>query len=214
MHRFARHLLLFAAGALACLAFWFGLPSSDPVWRLSMGTAYASLALLAATLAIGPWNLLRRLPNPVSGYLRRDVGIWAAIYAIAHVVFGLQVHFGGRMWLYFLPGPDASYRFPLRIDPIGIANWVGVAATLLLVMLLALSNDASLKKLGRDRWKSLQRWNYAAAGVVVLHGALYMFIEKRALPYIAAAVLAAGAAAAMQWAGYRDVRRRKAERAR
>lgn len=212
MSRSARHFLIFAAGALVCLAFWFGHRHPDPLWRLSMGTAYASLALLAASLAIGPWNLLRRQPNPVSGYLRRDVGIWAGVFGIAHVVFGLQVHFVGRMWLYFVPEAGASYRLPVRIDPFGIANWTGLFATVVLVLLLALSNDASLKKLGRDRWKSLQRWNYAGALLVVLHGALYQVIEKRGLGFVAACLVVVGVTVALQLAGYREARRKRLAR--
>lgn len=211
MSRTARHFLLFAASALVCLAFWFGHPSPDRLWRLSMGTAYASLALMAASLAIGPWNVLNRLPNPVSGYLRRDVGIWAGITGVLHVVFGLQVHFPGRMWLYFVPERG---RFPLRIDPFGIANWTGVAATVILVLLLALSNDASLKKLGRDRWKGLQRWNYAGAALVVLHGALYQVIEKRGLGFVAGCLVVIGVTAALQWRGWRETRLKRLARAR
>ena len=41
--------------------------------RWSMATAYVGLALLGATLALGPLSVLRRRPNPVSTDLRRDV---------------------------------------------------------------------------------------------------------------------------------------------
>jgi sulfoxide reductase heme-binding subunit YedZ len=208
MSRLARHLLLFAASALVGLAFYAGHPSPDVLWRLSMGSAYASLALLALSLAIGPWNRLRRLPNPVSSYLRRDVGIWAGILGVFHVVVGLQVHMSGKMLLYFLPPPDARYAFPVRIDLFGIASWVGLFATLVLAMLLVLSNDASLKKLGRDRWKALQRWNYAGAVLVLLHGALYMALEKRTWPFVGAAIVVVLVAAAMQLAGYRAATKR------
>jgi len=208
MHRLARHFILFAASAAACIAFYVGMEGAEPIWRLSMGSAYASLALLALSLAIGPWNRLRRLPNPVSGYLRRDIGIWAGILGVFHVVVGLQVHFKGKMWLYFVPSPDASYRFPVRIDPFGIANWVGLFATLVLLLLLALSNDASLRALGRDRWKSLQRWNYAGALLALAHGALYQFVEKRQWPFVVGMLAIAAAALAMQLAGYRTVKKR------
>lgn len=206
MSRTTRHVLLFLGCALALAAFQFAYDKEPRVWRLSMGSAYASLVLLAFSLAIGPWNRLNGRPNPVSGYLRRDVGIWAGILGLVHVVAGLQVHFTGRMWLYFVPGPEASYRFPLRLDPFGIANHAGLVATLLLVLLLALSNNASLRALGPARWKSLQRWNYAIALLVVAHGAVYMFIEKRSLALVAIAAAIAIAAAAMQGAGWRTTR--------
>lgn len=66
------------------------------MFGLSVATAYAGLLLRAITLLLGPWNVLRGRPNPVSTDVRRDVGIWAGILSLAHVVFGLQVHMRGR----------------------------------------------------------------------------------------------------------------------
>ena len=208
MNRAARHLALFAA-SLATLAAFHQLLAPEPaIWRLSMGSAYASLVLLAVSLAIGPWNKLRARPNPVSGYLRRDIGIWAGILGLVHVVAGLQVHMKGKMLQYFVPGPEASYRFPLRLDPFGLANHAGLVATVLLVMLLVLSNNASLKALGAARWKSLQRWNYAIALLVVVHGAIYMVLEGRRLHWVAVALAIVLAASAMQAAGFRATRKK------
>lgn len=76
-------------------------PPPDIRHRLSMATAYAGLIFLAASLWFGPWNVLRRLPNPISFNLRRDVGIWTGILAIVHTAIGLTVHLRGRMWMYF-----------------------------------------------------------------------------------------------------------------
>ena len=98
---------------------------------------------------------------------------------IVHVIVGLQVHMNGKFWLYFVPPPDAAYRFPLRVDAFGLSNYAGLAAGLILLMLLALSNNAALRSLGALRWKRLQRWNYAVAGLTVVHGALYQLLEKR-----------------------------------
>src|SRR5919199_1483700 len=64
--------------------------------RLSIATGYVALALLALTLAVGPVRALTRRRLPLSIDLRRDVGICTAILGLAHVVLGLQVHFGGR----------------------------------------------------------------------------------------------------------------------
>lgn len=166
-----------------------------------MASAYASLFLLATTLMIGPWNKLRGRANPVSSYLRRDVGIWAGMLGIVHVIVGLQVHMDGKLWLYFLPPPDAAYRFPLRIDPFGLTNYAGLAAGLILIMLLALSSNASLRALGAVRWKRLQRWNYAAAALVVAHGVVYQLLEKRALGFVLLFGVAVALALAFQIAG-------------
>lgn len=154
------------------------------VFRLSMGTAYTSLGLLCWSLLIGPWNVLRANPNPVSADLRRDVGIWAGVFGIVHVILGLQVHLTGKMLQYFLWAPEERHRLPMRYDVFGATNWSGLAATLLLIMLLAISNDLSLRRLGTGRWKSLQRWNYVAFGLVAFHGVIFQMLEKRSAPWM------------------------------
>ena len=174
-----------------------------------MASAYGSLVLLALSLMIGPWNKLRGRPNPVSGFLRRDIGIWAGVLGITHVIAGLQVHMGGKFWLYFLPPPDAADTFLLRIDPFGLTNYAGLGATLILLLLLSLSNNASLRALGASRWKSLQRWNYAAALLVAAHGTVYQIIEKRTAGFVAAFAAVVLLALAMQLAGFSMVKKIK-----
>jgi DMSO/TMAO reductase YedYZ heme-binding membrane subunit len=51
-------------------------------------------------------------------------------------------------------------------------------------MLLAISNDLSLRSLGTRRWKSLQRWTYAALVLTAAHGIAYQIVEKRHLPWV------------------------------
>jgi len=117
-----------------------------------MGTAYASLVFLSASLWLGPWNLLRQKSNPVSFDLRRDIGIWAGILALIHTAVGLTVHLRGKMWMYFF---KRLHPLKLQNTQFGFANFVGLGAALLFLMLLAISNDLSLRGLGIHRWKSL-----------------------------------------------------------
>jgi sulfoxide reductase heme-binding subunit YedZ len=155
--------------------------SPDLISNISISTAYTGLALLAATLAISPLQKILNRPNPVSTDFRRDLGFWAAVVSLAHVVFGLQVHMRGRMWLLFL---DKGMDFPyLRFDLFGAANYSGLIAAFILAMLFAISNDRALNALGWKKWRRLQRWNYALFILVILHGVLYQVIEKRVPPY-------------------------------
>jgi len=149
-------------------------PKRDLVSQVSIGTAYAALLFTAAALLLGPYQVLWRKPNPVSFDLRRDLGIWAGISALAHTAVGLNVHLRGRMWLYFV---DARHH--LRRDAFGFGNYTGVIAALVFALLLALSNDFSLRKLGAVRWKSLQRWAYASVVLTAAHAIAYQQIEKR-----------------------------------
>jgi|SRR6185437_5615936 len=205
--RAKRHLVLgIAALAMAWLAY-LAVPGNDFRHRVSMGTAYSGLILLALCLCLGPWKTLRNRPNPVSFDLRRDVGIWAGILAVVHTGVGLTVHLRGRMWMYFFRD-----LHPLKIQntKFGLANYVGLAAALLFLTLLAISNDLALRKLKSRKWKWLQRWTYAAALLTVLHGLLFQSVENRTLPWLVAFWLIVFAATAFQTAGFFAVRKRQA----
>ena len=193
------HVPLLGICAIAAFAVYRVLPAGGMLFRMSMATAYVALALLAATLAIGALNILRGRRNPVSIDLRRDIGIWCAIVTLAHVAIGLQVHMAG-MLLYFFHAPGGG-RTTLRLDLFGLANHAGLIAALLITLLLALSNDLSLRRLGVRRWKFWQRSNYVAAGLILLHGIAYMVIEKRILSFVLLFAALVGAASVIQFAG-------------
>jgi sulfoxide reductase heme-binding subunit YedZ len=177
--RILRHLALAGASVLLTLGIFLLLARKDPIHDVSLASAYVALLLLGVSLSIGPWNVLRRRPNPVSSDLRRDVGIWAGIVGLFHLGIGLAVHLRGRPWLYFVYPADQPHAVPVRHDLFGFANFTGLAAGLLLLLLLALSNDLSLARLGTRRWKALQRFNYYAAALVIAHSVAYQFIENR-----------------------------------
>jgi len=191
------HHILIGIGSVALTVIFMQLfPKRDFISRLSIGTAYPALFLTAAALLLGPLNVLRRKPNPASFDLRRDLGIWAGISALAHTAVGLNVHLRGRMWLYFL---DPSHH--LRRDDFGFGNYTGGIAALLFALLLALSNDVSLRKLGVERWKSLQRWSYAAIVLTAAHSIAYQQIEKRIPPFQGVLYIALGIVLVVQIAG-------------
>jgi methionine sulfoxide reductase heme-binding subunit len=198
------HLTL-AAGAIAitCLAYVATAPP-DVRHRLSMATAYTGLIFLAVSLWIGPWNVLRRRPNPVSFDLRRDVGIWTGIFAILHTLVGLTVHLRGRIWMYFF---KSLHPLKLQNTQFGFANFGGLGAALLFLMLLAISNDVSLRTLKTRRWKSLQRWTYAAFLLTAAHGIAYQMVEKRHVPWVLVFVGVIIATAVAQILGFVQVQR-------
>jgi methionine sulfoxide reductase heme-binding subunit len=205
IRRSKRHVTL-AAGAIAitCLAY-AATPPPDGRHRMSMATAYAGLIFLAASLSLGPWNVLRRRSNPVSFDLRRDIGIWTGILAIVHTAIGLTVHLRGRMWMYFFKG---LHPLKLQNTQFGFANFTGLGAVLLFLMLLAISNDVSLRALKTNRWKSLQRWTYVAFVLTGAHGIAYQWIEKRHVPWVLVFSGIMTAVAAAQFLGFVRVHRR------
>jgi len=165
---------------------------------VSFATAYAGLGLVVAALVIGPLNLLRRRPNPTSTDLRRDVGIWAGLFGIAHTVAGFQVHMHGELQRYFSVTSDG-----IGARLFVAANFLGLIAVILLIVLISISNDVALRRFGAARWKALQRVTYIVIVAVVLHGAMYQIIEKRRWPLAMIFSLLIVAAATMQWAGTR-----------
>jgi sulfoxide reductase heme-binding subunit YedZ len=146
--------------------------------RLTVATGYVALGLLAFTLLIGPANVLLRRPNPVSNYLARDVGTWAAIVSVVHVFYGLQVH--------GLPSDVLDYFVsdgrPLA-NSFGLGNWTGLAATVIVVGLLATSNNFALRKLKARRWKRIQRLNYALFTLVIAHAFFYGALLRMTSPF-------------------------------
>jgi sulfoxide reductase heme-binding subunit YedZ len=149
--------------------------------RLTTATGYVATGLLALTLVIGPANLVLRRRNPVSSYLRRDVGAWTAVFSVVHVILGLQVHGSGQLsgFLGYFLAPDGS----LLLNSFGLGNWTGLAATVIVVGLLAISSDLALRKLKVGRWKWLQRLNYALFALVVAHAFFYGALLRVTSPF-------------------------------
>ena len=200
--RFGEQVVLAVIAIVATLTFFLLLSSPDIIWRLSMATAYAGLLYLAAALIIGPINVLRRAPNPLSINLRRDIGIVAGILALAHTIVGLFVHLRGDPIQYFF------YRTPagiggLRHDLFGAANDVGLFASLIILILLTTSNNLSIRTMGGATWKRIQRWGYVGAILVVVHGLLYQAVEKRMPVLVATVLIVVVAVTIVQLLGYR-----------
>jgi sulfoxide reductase heme-binding subunit YedZ len=204
--RQVRHLCLAGFVALVCIAAYaVTRPSLGGFRPLSLGLGYASLALLLLTLATGPWLVIAGQRVPVSTMFRRDVGIWAGVAGCLHVVFGLQSHHGGQIARYFFvhwPAltPDVSV--------FGVSNWIGAAATLVLLGLLMLSNNLSLRALGTRRWKLLQRFNYLLAALTVLHTFGYQSVGDRGQAAVLLSVGAVVTVVLLQLLGFRRMQER------
>ena len=166
-----------------------GTPSMGPssgnalsMRQFTFATGYVALGFLGLTLLTGPANLMLRRRNPVSSYFRRDVGLWAVMASGAHVAFGLLVGHGGGEGIsaylnYFVR--DGS---PLT-NSFGLANWTGLAATVIAVGLLAISSNFALRKLKARTWKNLQRLNYVLVALVIAHAFFYGALLRAESPY-------------------------------
>ncbi|KPV51244.1 hypothetical protein SE17_22335 [Kouleothrix aurantiaca] len=176
--------------------------------RFTVATGYVALGLLGLTLLIGPANLLLRRRNPVSSYLRRDVGTWTALFGVVHVIYGSLLHSGGQLSgiLNYFFVPDGSPR----LNSFGLGNWTGLAATVIVVGLLALSSDFALRKLKARTWKNLQRLNYALFALVIAHAFFYGALLRTTSPFTLLLALSVIAVFAGQAVGVWLWRRRHA----
>jgi len=206
--RLKHHSMLLIATGVLLFLFIRLIPGDDVKYLWSMATGYVAIILLAGTLLIGPFNVYKKSLNPVSTDLRRDIGIWCGITGLLHVVIGIQVHMG-NIWLYFFKAVEGLNSYQFRDDLFGIANYTGLLAGLILLVLLFLSNDLSLRWLKTKRWKAVQRWNYILFLLVLIHGILYQVIEKRMIIIIVLFACIMTLPAIAQTMGFRIIKSKK-----
>lgn len=188
------------------LTYWL-MPTDTWQHQLTLASAYVSLLFIVFTLCIGPYKLLTQKRNPVNLMIRRDTGIWAGLTAIVHVLAGLQIHMGGNIQMYFL---DHHGR-PLA-NLFGFSNDLGLTATFVIVALLLLSNDLSLRLLRGSRWKWLQRSNYILIALTAAHALGYQISVQREPFMIGIVVALTLATLATQLTGVLTYLANKAER--
>jgi DMSO/TMAO reductase YedYZ heme-binding membrane subunit len=185
-------------------------PAERHIVLFTIVLGYLSLILLFLSLLIGPLNLLRLRRNPVNLFLRRDISIWAAITGCYHVALVFQMRFGPQLLQYFLK--DGSY-LPL-VNLYGLSNDTGLFATILLVILLALSNTFSLRLLKGKRWKQIQRLSYLLVPLAVIHTFGYQYLGGRDLLLVIAVIIMVAIVLLGQGMGIALTRSRKNRRAR
>jgi DMSO/TMAO reductase YedYZ heme-binding membrane subunit len=137
--------------------------------------------------------------------------MWTAVFSVIHAILGLQVHSGGAvsgMLSYFLTRDGA----PL-LNSFGLANWTGLAATVIVAALLVISSDLALRMLKAGRWKWLQRLNYALFALVVAHAFFYGALLRMTSPFTLLLFLSVIAVLAGQMIGVWLWRRRHAPKA-
>jgi methionine sulfoxide reductase heme-binding subunit len=164
MTRSLRRLLkvaVFAAASLplAVLAravFW-GALAADPYPPVIQATGLWSLRLLLLGLALSPLARGAGWSWPLG--LRRMVGLFAAFYALVHLVVWAKDY--GFDWAFL--ASEIAQRAYLA---------VGLAGALLLVPLAATSTDDSVRRLGARVWRRLHWLIYPAAGLAYLHFAM------------------------------------------
>ncbi len=148
------------AGALVPLALllWRAAHRTLGVDAVAIGLnqlGYLALVFLMASLACTPLKILTGWTWPVR--VRRMLGLFAVFYASLHLV--TYVAIDQQLDWAVLWGDVTQRRFMI----------VGFAAFLLLLPLAWTSTDASVRRLGFQRWKALHRLAYVAGVLAVVH---------------------------------------------
>lgn len=170
--------------------------------QLSIATAYLCLLLMASALSVGPLRLhLYNIVNPINIYLRRDIGIWAAVSGLIHLCLATSISMTSEYMQRYVDIAIAGISESARS---GLFLWgtvMAFMAGLLLLLLLCLSNDALLRLLGARWWKRLQRLAYLTFALTFVHGLMFQILESRRLDLIGLTVIVVLTVVALQLLG-------------
>lgn len=171
--RFRIHYIpMLVVSIIFCFIFYvFRSPPLTTIPFITYTSGYLSIFLIALSMLLGPVNLILKQKNPISSYIRRDIGIFGGILGIVHSVVGLFMHFTGKPWLYFVK--EVEEGFSIRFGNFGLANYTGLLGVLILIFLLVISNDYFLVKYKALKWKNLQRFTYLLFLLVIAHSVFY-----------------------------------------
>lgn len=178
-------------------------PALQLLDRFSIVSAYLCLGLLCAGLAIGPIRAIRTDRSSINNYLRRDIGIWAALIALTHLVIATALSMTPEYMETFVNSAEVA---PSQATRAALFTWSTIAGLLvgiLLLILLGLSNDKAVRWLGLRWWKRLHRMSYLAFALTIVHGLAFQALESRNRALIALVVVASLAVLVLQMTGYR-----------
>lgn len=205
MTRSWRHLGMSLVVTAFGAAAWYAGEPAEATTRLSLLTAWLCFVLLAAALCIGPWRVLHSGQPTLNFLLRRDIGIWAAITALAHLLAATVVVMTPVYYGRYIDGPD-NQPLSVLVGPVSIIG--GYLIGIVCLLLLSASSNLALRVLGARRWKSLQRWAYGVFALTAAHGLAFQYIEFRTGVWLIVLSLGSLAVLTLQLAGRRAVLRR------
>ena len=201
MLRITRHLLLTATIAGGTLTAAAVAPPGMELDRVSLTLSWLCLLLFAAALLVGPIYALRTGRITTNHLPRRDLGIWCALTGLAHLAISFKISMTPIYMQIYVDGASAWPGPEVRREMYKWAVLGSLAIAALFVLLLALSNNFSLRRLGPVWWKRLQRSGYAAFGLTVAHGIAFQIIESRSVWLVTALALLTATVVAGQLAG-------------
>ncbi|MFG0215974.1 ferric reductase-like transmembrane domain-containing protein [Brevibacillus porteri] len=189
--RLVAHVSILSLILLGASWMWTDFSSFPAMETWSMILGYLSFILIGCTLLIGP--LQSWLPAgwmAVSLSIRRDIGIWAGLTGLLHVILVLVLFESeprlmiiddnrfekadGWLGLFFFVSSDPTmWPFP-NWTFTGVANYLGLLAFFMLLALWLTSSARAEKWLGGSSWKRLHLANPWLFVIVLFHGLIYI----------------------------------------
>ncbi|TKI57110.1 hypothetical protein E8L90_17470 [Brevibacillus antibioticus] len=193
--RLVAHVSLLSLILLGVSWMWADFSSFPPLETWSMILGYLSFILIGCTLLIGPlqsWLPARWMAINLS--IRRDIGIWAGLTGLLHVILVLVLFESeprlmilqenrsektdGWLGLFFFASSDLTMWPSPNWTLAGVANYLGLLAFFILLALWLTSSARAEKWLGGSSWKRLHLANPWLFVIVLFHGLIYIHSIK------------------------------------
>jgi DMSO/TMAO reductase YedYZ heme-binding membrane subunit len=195
--------------AISCVLLWVPSLSGDEgtlADRLSIFSAYLCLYLFTAALLVGPLKVWRSGQPLLNNHLRRDIGIWGGLAGLLHFwlanVLAMTWEYVGIFVENASAPPSAAVRDQLYLW----GTILGYVVAVVILVLLTLSSDRMLRRVGKSWWKRLQRLSYVAFIATVAHAFAFQVLESRPSPWIILVAVVTLAVVSLQIIGLLKVR--------
>jgi DMSO/TMAO reductase YedYZ heme-binding membrane subunit len=152
--------------------------------RLSIVSAYLCLFLLGIVLLIGPWHAVTNDRKTANIYLRRDIGIWAALSGLLHFYLANVLSMNYEYLGLFVENAAAPPSAEVRSELYSWGTISGYVIAVFFIILIGLSSDRALRFLGLKWWKRIQRVSYLAFIFTCAHGFAFQVLESREMLWI------------------------------
>jgi sulfoxide reductase heme-binding subunit YedZ len=164
-------------------------PDAEAADRLSIVSAYLCLVLLGAALLIGPYHAFRQGRPLMNTSIRRDIGIWGALSGLLHFYLANLLSMNYEYLGIYVEAAPVPPSPEIRSELYSWGTISGYVIAVLFVVLLALSNDWAMRKIGLKWWKRIQRVSYVGFLLTCVHAFLFQVLESREALWVVVVIL-------------------------
>ncbi len=175
--------------------------------QLSIVSAYLCLFLLGAALLIGPFHAFREGKPLGNSYIRRDIGIWAALNGLLHFYLANVLSMNYEYLGIYVENSPVPPSPEIRSELYRWGTILGFVIAVLFIVLLTLSNDWMVRKVGLKWWKRIQRLSYLGFLFTCVHAFVFQVLESREILWIVVVLLVTVLVLIGQGYGFATVKR-------